>query len=65
MAHMESCVQAWQHRNADEWVHLFIHTLDTTPKNWYTETKLRRGTKSWSLLIDGLLLTFGFESEYP
>lgn len=36
-AHIEACVQAWQHRSVDEWVHLFIHTLDT-PKNWYTET---------------------------
>ena len=36
--HMEACVQAWQHRSVDEWVHLFVHTLDTTPKNWYTET---------------------------
>lgn len=63
--HMEAFVQAWQHRNFDEWVHLYIHTLDTTPKNWYTETKLRRGTESWSLLTKGFQLTFGFEFEYP
>ena len=62
---MEACVQAWQHKSVDEWVHLFIHTLDTTPKNWYTETKLCRGTESWSLHSEGLQLTFGFESEYP
>ena len=41
-----------------------IHTLDTTPKNWYTEIELCRGTESWSLLIEGFQLTFGFESEY-
>lgn len=62
---MEACVQAWKHRNVDEWVHLFIHTLDTAPKNWYTETKLCRGTKSWAMLTEGFQLTFGFESEYP
>ena len=52
-SHMEACVQAWQHRSVNEWVHLFIHTLDTTPKNWYTETELRRGIESWSLLTEG------------
>ena len=64
MVHMEACVQALQHRRVEEWVHMFIHTLDTTPKNWYTETYLRRGTESWSLLIEGFQITFGFESEY-
>ena len=64
-AHIESCTQEWKHRSADEWVHLFIHTMDTTPRNWYTEIELHRGTESWSLLTEGFLLTFGFESEYP
>ena len=49
----------------DEWVHLFIHTLDTVPRNWYTETELRRGTITWPVMIDSFLLTFTFESEYP
>ena len=62
---MEAFVKAWQHRDADEWVHLFVHILDTIPKNWYTETKLCRGTKTWCLMIDGFQLTFGFEFEYP
>ena len=39
--------------------------MDTTPKNWYTKTKLCRGTKNWSLLTEGIQLTFGFEPEYP
>ena len=64
-SHMEACVEAWQHINVDEWVHLFVHTLDTTPKNWYTETEQRRGTETWSLLIEGFQLNFGFESKYP
>ena len=63
--HMEACVQAWMHRNGDEWVHLFVHTLDTIPKNWYTQTELCRGTETWSLLREGFQLTFGFESENP
>ena len=49
----------------DEWVHRFIHTLDPVPRNWYTETELRKGTITWPLLIDSFLLTFSFESEYP
>ena len=51
--HMEACVKAWKHKNVDEWVHLFVHTLDTTSKNWYTETELCRGTETCSLLIEG------------
>lgn len=62
--HMKACVQAWKHRNVDEWVHLFVHTLDTTPKIWYIETELCRGTESWSLMTEGFQLTFGFEFEY-
>ena len=61
---MEACVKAWKLRNADEWVHLFIHTLDIIPKSWYIEIKLQRGIETWSLLIEGFQLTFGFESEY-
>lgn len=26
-----------------EWVHLFFHTLDVIPMNWYLETELRHG----------------------
>jgi len=63
--HTEACIKACKHKRADEWVHLFIHTLDTIPKNWYTETELCRGNENWCLMIDGFKLTFGFEFEYP
>ena len=42
--HIESCAKAWKHRKADEWLHLFVHMLDTSPRNWYTETELHKGT---------------------
>ena len=45
--------------------HLFVDILDTVPKNWYTETELRKGSENWSMMIDGFKLTFEFESEYP
>ena len=63
--HIESCIEAWLHRNADEWVHLFAHTLDTSPRNWYTETELHRGTENWSLLTDGFKLTFELSVSTP
>ena len=46
IVHIESCDKEWKHHNVDEWVHLFVHTLDTSPRNWYTETELRKGTPS-------------------
>ena len=43
-SHIQICEQNWSEIPEDEWVHLFIHTLDTVPRNWYMETELRRGT---------------------
>ena len=63
--HTEACIKAWKNKSVDEWAHLFVHTMDTIPKNWYTETELHRGTKNWPLLTEGFQLTFRFESEYP
>jgi hypothetical protein len=31
--HIESCVKAWKHHSADEWVHLLVHTLDTSSRD--------------------------------
>ena len=38
--HVEACIEAWKQRSVDEWVHLFVHTLGTTPKDWYTKIEL-------------------------
>ena len=64
-SHIQTCEQNWSDIPEDEWVHRFIHTLDQIPKNWYTETELRKGTTAWPLMIEKFLLTFAFESEYP
>lgn len=49
-----------------KWVHLFYHTLDFIPMNWYLETKLHHGTKEWDVLHQGFFMMFksddGFES---
>ena len=63
--HIELYTKKWQHRSVDEWAHLFVHTLDISSRNQYTETKLHRGIENWPLLVDGFELTFNFESEYP
>ena len=63
-SHIQTCERNWSDIPEDEWVHRFIHTLDTVPRNWYTETELRKGTTTWPLMIDSFLLTFAFESEY-
>ena len=42
-SHIKICEQNWSDIPEDEWVHLFIHTLDTVPRNWYTKTELCKG----------------------
>ena len=64
-SHIQTCEQNWSDIPEDEWVHRFIHTLDTVPRNWYIETELRKGTTTWPFMIDNFLLMFTFESEYP
>ena len=62
--HIEYCIKAWHHKSIDECIHMFVHTLDSIPKNQYIETKLHRGNENWSLMINGFNIAFGFESEY-
>jgi len=44
---------------------MFIHTLDTLPKNWYLELEVRRGTKYWDDITHNLKVTISFEAESP
>ena len=53
-SHIKNCEQNWLDIPEDEWVHLFIHTLDTIPRNWYTKTELRRVTITWPVMIDSV-----------
>ena len=45
--HIQACEEAWKDRSNDEWVHLFVHTLDSSLRYWYVETKLHRVTENW------------------
>lgn len=47
-----------------EWVHLFCHTLDVIPMNWYVETELHHGTGEWDILLKGFMMTFSFEDKF-
>lgn len=47
-----------------EWAHLFFHTLDVIPMNWFMETELRHGTKEWDVLHQVFFMTFNFEDGF-
>ena len=55
---IRACEQAWKDRSKDEWVHLFVHTSDSSPRYWYAETELHRDTENWQTLRENLYLTF-------
>ena len=62
--HLEKWTKAWGTEPQPEWVHIFFHTLDTIPMNWYLKTELRHGTTEWDVLKEGFLLTFSFEDGF-
>ena len=62
--HLAKGTKAWGTKPQIEWVHIFCHTLDTIPMNWYLETELRHGTKEWDILQQGSLMTFSFEDGF-
>ena len=56
-----SCwMKEWGEEPQPEWDHIFCHTLDTIPMNWYLETELRHGTAEWDVLKERFMLTFSF-----
>lgn len=38
--HIQLCTTTWKEIPQQEWVHGFIHTLETSPKKWYLEMEL-------------------------
>jgi hypothetical protein len=48
-----------------EWMHRFIHTLETIPKNWYLELEMHRDTTDWDYMTQRFKVTFTFEHESP
>ena len=62
--HIWACEEALKDKSKDQWAHLFVHTLDSSPRYWYVEIELRRGTENWQTLKENLYLTFD-QLEYP
>jgi len=60
-SHLAKWNKVYEEVPKPEWVHLFCHTLDVIPMNWYTKTELFHGTSEWDNLDEGFLLTFTFE----
>jgi hypothetical protein len=40
--HVEQCKDRWNVTPKEEWIHIFIHTLDTISKNRYLELEMCR-----------------------
>jgi len=47
--HLEKWTKVYGAEPQPEWAHLFCHTLDVIPMNWYLETELRHGTEEWDV----------------
>ena len=62
--HLTRWTKAYGEEPQSEWVHLFYHTLDVIPRNWYTESELRHDTSEWDILHEGFLLKFLFEDQW-
>lgn len=62
--HLARWTKAWGIEPQPKWVHIFYHTLDRIPMNWYLETKLCYGMAEWEILREGFLLSFNFEDGF-
>ena len=63
--HLNQCRIVFVEYPRQEWVHHFIHTLEMTPKTWYTYMELRQGTQVWEGLSKQFAHTFEFVDEHP
>jgi len=62
--HLVLWTKSWGEDLEPEWVHVFCHTLDIIPMNWYLEMELHHGTVEWDSLRESFLLTFSFEDGF-
>lgn len=62
--HLTKWTKVYGEEPQSEWVHMFCHTLDVIPMNWYIETELCHGMSEWDILREGFLLTFTFEDHW-
>jgi len=62
--HLAKWINGYGAEPQPEWVHLFCHTLDVIPMNWYLETELRHGMDERDILRHGFLMTFSFKDGF-
>jgi hypothetical protein len=65
MEHVTQCIVTWNKVPMQEWTHLFVHALDTIPKNWYLELEVCKETTDWEELMHNFKVTFSFENDAP
>lgn len=56
--HILTCGYIWNEVPKDVWTHMFVHTLDTIPRNWYIQLELHRETITWEALTSNSIHTF-------
>jgi len=59
--HLTKWIKAYGLEPQPEWVHLFCHTMDVIPMNWYLEIELCHVIEEWDILRQGFIMTFNFE----
>lgn len=56
--HILICGYVWNELPREVWTHMFVHTLDAIPRNWYVQLELHRETISWEGLTSNFIHTF-------
>jgi len=44
--HILTCGYVWNELPKEAWPHMFVHTLDIIPRNWYIQLELHQETIS-------------------
>ena len=63
--HLMECQTLWALRPKDEWVHVFIHTMDEMPRSWHVSMKPRRDITTWEEPTVCFAQTFRFSYANP
>ena len=61
--HNNQCHITFEKYRRQEWVHHFIHTLEMTPRIWYTSLELQQGTQDSDEVVTQFVHTFAFADE--
>lgn len=56
--HLLTCGYRWSDVPREGWTHMFVHTLDVVPREWYAQLELRRETSTWETMTLRFVHTF-------